>query len=326
MSSAWRSVSRFLLRIWIIVSCSMSFRFFLRVSIVSVSRVRPSASKAFDGLKNSIAVWSSWVSDTVSSSRPFCSRSAAAAARTRFTYSPRFSCISSIVISAATVRSASTNLPSTSSFSISGCMVRWPSVCAAAAIASASALHAHVELARHVDAHAVLGDERALAAARHLEAQRVHVHRDDLVDDRQHERAAVHHHLLAAEAGAHERPLLGRAQVQPVEQPDHDRDDDRDADQGEDELSELGSSHDATPLLMPLNFLRGLSQGDFGGQALHARGAVEAVAAAAVLQDVLRVLGRGDRPAVAQHQDVRVHAARRLGPRIDQRHAVLQLQ
>ena len=49
MSSAWRSVSRFLLRIWIIVSCSMSFRFFLRVSIVSVSRVRPSASNAFDG-------------------------------------------------------------------------------------------------------------------------------------------------------------------------------------------------------------------------------------------------------------------------------------
>ena len=85
MSSAWRSVSRFLLRIWIIVSCSMSLRFFLRVSMVSVSRVRPSASKALEGLKNSIAVWSSWVSDTVSSSRPFCSRSAATTARTRFT-------------------------------------------------------------------------------------------------------------------------------------------------------------------------------------------------------------------------------------------------
>ena len=95
---------------------------FLRRSICSVSRVRPSASKALDGLKNSIAVWSSWVSDTVSSSSPFCSRSAATTARTRFTYSPRFSCISSMVISAATVRSASTNLPSTSSFSVSGCM------------------------------------------------------------------------------------------------------------------------------------------------------------------------------------------------------------
>ncbi len=117
----------------------MSFRFFFRDSMVSVRRVRPSASKALEGLKNSIAVWSSWVSDTVSSSRPFCRRSAAAAARTRFTYSPRFSCISSMVISAATVRSASTNLPSTSSFRLSGCVVRWPSVCAAAAIASEAA-------------------------------------------------------------------------------------------------------------------------------------------------------------------------------------------
>ena len=60
MSSAWRSVSRFLLRIWIIVSCSMSFLFFFLVSMVSVSRVRPSASNAFEGLKNSIPVWSSW--------------------------------------------------------------------------------------------------------------------------------------------------------------------------------------------------------------------------------------------------------------------------
>ena len=107
--------------------------------MVSVSRVRPSASNALEGLKNSMAVWSSWVSDTVSSSRPFWSRSAATTARTRLTYSPRFSCISSMVISAATVRSASTNLPSTSSFSISGCMVRWPRVWAAAAIASAAA-------------------------------------------------------------------------------------------------------------------------------------------------------------------------------------------
>ena len=85
MSSDCRSVSRFLLRIWIIVSCSMSLRVFLRRSICSVSRVRPSASKALDGLKNSIAVWSSCVSDTVSSSSPFCSRSAATTARTRFT-------------------------------------------------------------------------------------------------------------------------------------------------------------------------------------------------------------------------------------------------
>jgi len=55
-------------------------------------------------------------------------------------YSPRFSCISSIVISAATERSASTNLPSSSSRSWSGCMVREPSVWAASATASGVAL------------------------------------------------------------------------------------------------------------------------------------------------------------------------------------------
>ena len=124
------------MRTWIIVSCSMSFRIFLRRSICSVRRVRPSASKALDGLKNSMAVWSNWVSDTASSSSPFWSRSAATTLFTRLTYSPRFSCISSMVISAATVRSASTNLPSTSSFSVSGSSVRWPSVWAAAAMAS----------------------------------------------------------------------------------------------------------------------------------------------------------------------------------------------
>jgi hypothetical protein len=37
----------------------MSFRIYLRRSICSVRRARPSASKAFDGLKYSIAVWSS---------------------------------------------------------------------------------------------------------------------------------------------------------------------------------------------------------------------------------------------------------------------------
>ena len=98
------------------------------------------------------------------------------------------------------------------------------------------------------------------------------------------------------------RPLLGGAQVQPVEQPHHQRDDDRDADEGEDELSELGSSHEAfsfsTVLLlfplegrMRLNLVGGLGEYDLGRQALQARGAVEAVAALAALEDELRVLG-----------------------------------
>ncbi len=135
MWSASFSDSRFLFRIWIIVSCSMSFRIFLRRSISSVSWVRPSASNALEGLKNSMLVWSRLVSETDSSSRPFLSRSSATAARTRFMYSPRFSCICSIVISAATARRASTNLPSSSSRSWSGCIVRVPSVWAASATA-----------------------------------------------------------------------------------------------------------------------------------------------------------------------------------------------
>ena len=108
-------------------------------------------------------------------------------------------------------------------------------------------LDADVELAYHVDAHAVAGDERLVAAARHLEPERVHVDRDDLVHDRQHEGAAVHHHLLPGQAGAYEGALLGRAQVEPVEQPDDDRHDDGDDDQGQDKDAELGSAHGVLP-------------------------------------------------------------------------------
>jgi hypothetical protein len=93
---------------------------------------------------------------------------------------------------------------------------------------------AHVKLGDDVDAHAVAGDERALAAAADLEAERVHVDRDHLVHDRQHEGAAVHHHGLAAEAGADERDLLRRAAVEPVEEPDHHGDDDRRDDEEDD--------------------------------------------------------------------------------------------
>ena len=101
--------------------------------------------------------------------------------------------------------------------------------------------HAHVELGDHVDAHAVLGDERLVAATAHLQSQRVHVDRNHVVHDRQHEGAAIEHHALAAQPGAHEGALLGAAQVQPVEQEHGDGDDDRDDQQSEDETAELGT-------------------------------------------------------------------------------------
>ena len=109
--------------------------------------------------------------------------------------------------------------------------------------------HAHVELRDHVHAHAVLRDQRLVAPARDLQPQRVHVHRDHLVHDRQHEGAAVEHHLLSAEAGAHERALLARSQVQPVQQPDGDRQDDGDDDQAEQEGAELSAGHGASPVV-----------------------------------------------------------------------------
>src|SRR3546814_9977267 len=68
-----------------------------------------------------------------------------------------------------------------------------------------------------LDSHAVAGDDRLLAPARHRDAQHVHVDRRHLMDDRQHERAAVDHHGLAAVAGAHEGDLLRRAVVRSEE-------------------------------------------------------------------------------------------------------------
>ena len=130
------SASRFLRRTRTSVSCSMSLRFLRRSSISWVSLVRPSASKALSGLKKSRLVWSRPVSETLSSSRPFISRFSDTAACIFCTKETRFSCRSSIAISATTARRASTNLPSTSSLSAEGPIVRMPSVCAALAIDS----------------------------------------------------------------------------------------------------------------------------------------------------------------------------------------------
>src|SRR3546814_16699792 len=67
------------------------------------------------------------------------------------------------------------------------------------------------------------------------------------MDDRQHERAAVDHHGLAAVAGAHEGDFLRRAVVEPVQQVD----DDRDADDRDDEPENDGADQSVTHVLPP---------------------------------------------------------------------------
>ena len=100
------------------------------------------------------------------------------------------------------------------------------------------------EFGDQVDAHAVLGDQRKTILAAHLDAQHVHVDRGDLVQHRNDEGAAIHHHLLAHEAGAHERRLLGRAAIEPAQDVDGDHHDDRGNDQPQQESAKGLRGHD----------------------------------------------------------------------------------
>src|SRR5262245_31012436 len=68
-----------------------------------------------------------------------------------------------------------------------------------------------------------------------------------------------------------------------------------------------------------LELTRGFDERLLGRQAFHARGSVEAVAFGALRQDEARIVGRGDRPAVAQHDDALVDLARRRRPGPDER-------
>ena len=218
MSSESFSVSRFLLRIWIIVSCSMSLRIFLRRSICSVSRVRPSASKALDGLKNSMAVWSSWVSEADFQLQPVLQQ-----VRGHGAAHPA-DIFAALLVQLLHGHLGGHRAQRVDELALEQLLQR---VGLGGALAErlgragdrlGHGLDAHVELGDDVDPHAVARDQRLVAAARDLEPERVHVDRDDVVDDRQHEGAAVHHHLLPAHAGAHEGALLAGAEIEPMEQ------------------------------------------------------------------------------------------------------------
>jgi len=74
-----------------------------------------------------------------------------------------------------------------------------------------------------VDAHPVLGEQAVRPRAMHFELQRVHVDPDQLVKDRQADSTTVHHDFLAAQSGAHKRPVLRGSLIEArQDQPDRD--------------------------------------------------------------------------------------------------------
>ncbi len=76
-------------------------------------------------------------------------------------------------------------------------------------------LHLDVELGRHVSAQVVARDERVRSGAVDVEAHGQQRDRDDLMHDRDDQRAAIDDRLLAAHAGADEGLVGGRFHVQP---------------------------------------------------------------------------------------------------------------
>src|SRR5215471_4280742 len=80
------------------------------------------------------------------------------------------------------------------------------------------------------------------------------------------------------------------------------------------------------PSFDPLELPCLLGQRELRRQALHAGGAVEAVALRAMLQDVGGVVRHGDRAAMAEDDDVGPHGARRGGPGFYARHAIGERQ
>ena len=90
---------------------------------------------------------------------------------------------------------------------------------------------AHIEFGADIDAHAVLGDQRVRAAAGDFQPQRLQVDRRVGMENRKHDRAAVEHDLLAAEAGADIGFVTGRAAIEFGEQKtDNENDDDANGD------------------------------------------------------------------------------------------------
>ena len=103
------------------------------------------------------------------------------------------------------------------------------------------------ELGLDVHPHPVAGDDRLLARPRDRDPHHVEVDRGDLVDDGEDQGPAVDDHRLPAEPGADEGRLLGRAVVEPVEEPGRDHDDHERDDEPENDRSDQSGSHDFSP-------------------------------------------------------------------------------
>ena len=83
---------------------------------------------------------------------------------------------------------------------------------------------ANVEFGADIDAHAVLGDQRIRTAAGDFQPQRLEIDRGRGMENRKHQRAAVEHHLLAAEAGADIGFVTRRTPVESREDEADDKD------------------------------------------------------------------------------------------------------
>ena len=135
-------------------------------------------------------------------------------------------------------------MPSNNSRNPSVCNVRCPRVLGGGRHQLPAGADAHEKLADHIDANAVLGDQRHLMLTPHLDPHHIHVDPGDLVQHRDHEGAAVDHHLLAEKPGAHESDFLGRTAVQPLQDIDGDDDDDSDDDEPHEQVPKGLRGHD----------------------------------------------------------------------------------
>ena len=104
-------------------------------------------------------------------------------------------------------------------------------------------LHADVKIGLDVDTHAVAGDHGVVLGPHDPHRQHVHVDRRVVVDERQHEGAAIDHDTFAEQTGSHKGYFLRRTMIQPVHDVDDDGDHDDRYDQPENQFANQSPRH-----------------------------------------------------------------------------------